>query len=93
MAMIHMDERDLAHIMSVNHGAAITFVPDGAHFLKIQVERRPIIEAIYPEYPAWTYAIEEDVLEKLLKRMNHRPMYRDGNVLRLSKPINRPTVM
>lgn len=93
MAMIHMDERDLAHLMSVNHGAAITFVQDGAQFLRMKVEQRPIVEVIYPELPARTYAIDEKDLDKLLKHMHPRPLYRAGNVLRLSKPYNLQTVI
>jgi hypothetical protein len=87
MTKIHVDERDLAHIMAVKHGAAIMFVEDGARFLRIDIERRPIVEVIYPEAPDWTYSIEEEVLNNLLSCMKNRPLYRDGNILRLNKPF------
>jgi hypothetical protein len=87
MTKIHMDERDLAHLMAVKHGAAIMFVEDGARFLRINVERLPIVEVIYPEAPAWAYSIEEEAVNNLLELMKNRPLYRDGNILRLSKPF------
>lgn len=67
MNQIHMDERDLAHIMSVNIGAAYTFVADAAKRLKIEVKQLPVIETIYPELPARAFSIDEKDLCSLIK--------------------------
>jgi hypothetical protein len=92
--MIHLDERDLCHLMSVCHGAVISFAEDGDYFLKIKVVKQPIIETLYPTVPARVYAIDRADLDKLLAKMNYDPskLYWDDHRLRLSKPFNAGTV-
>jgi len=116
MTKIHMDGRDLVHIMSVNIGAAYVSVEDAAKRLKVEVTREPIVMQIYPEVPDRAYSISDEdlcvLLEgfssyKMTKTSNltealsqirnlhgeHKVTYRDGNVLRLSKPFNHSTVI
>jgi hypothetical protein len=92
--MIHMDERDLCHLMSVNIGAVYAFAEDGAKRLNINVVKQPIVETLYPTVPALVYAISQADLYKLLVKMNYDPskLYWDNNCLRLSKPFLTGTV-